>query len=99
MITINPVNFNNKKYVSFGEGNLNNITSSVGILSLQAPDAKREFAGNLYMTKKADAVQTNPAKAFVYKLVKAYIWLFNQNRKIKLATLNKFLSSANFSAD
>ena len=24
------------------------------------------------MTKKADAVQTNPAKAFVYKLVKAY---------------------------
>ncbi len=72
MITINPVNFNNKKYVSFGEGNLNNITSSVGILSLQAPDAKRQFAGNLYMTKQADAVQTNPAKAFVYKLVKAY---------------------------
>ena len=27
MITINPVNFNNKKYITFGEGNLNNVNS------------------------------------------------------------------------
>ena len=34
MITINPVNFNNKKYITFGEGNLNNVNSKVGLMAL-----------------------------------------------------------------
>lgn len=73
MITINPVNFNtNKKYISFGDGNTNNLTSNMGILSLQAPDAKREFAGYMNITRNADMVKTNPVKAIAYKFVKAY---------------------------
>lgn len=38
MITINPVKLNNTKPITFGEGNLNNITPSVAILSLQNPN-------------------------------------------------------------
>lgn len=73
MLTINPVNFNtNKKYISFADGNLNNMTSNVGILSLQAPDAKREFAGYMNITRNADMVKSNPVKAIAYKFVKAY---------------------------
>lgn len=37
MITINPVKFNNIKTISFGEGNLNNITPNVAILSATKP--------------------------------------------------------------
>lgn len=73
MITINPVNFNStKKYISFGDGAANNMTSNIGILSLQAPDAKREFAGYMNITRNADMVKTNPVKAIAYKFVKAY---------------------------
>ena len=46
MLTINPVNLNTKKYVSFKEGSTNNLTPSMAILSLQAPDAKRGFTSN-----------------------------------------------------
>ena len=43
MITINPVKLNTVKPISFGEGNLNNITPNVAILSLQNPNAKINF--------------------------------------------------------
>lgn len=73
MLTINPVNFNSsKKYISFGDGNTNNHSSNLGILSLQAPDAKREFAGYMNITRNADMVKTNPVKAIAWKFVKAY---------------------------
>ena len=37
MIRVNPVQFNtnSRKYISFGEGNMNNITPSVAILALK----------------------------------------------------------------
>lgn len=74
MLTVNPIKFNtNKKYISFGDGQVNNnFNSSFGILSLQAPDAKREFAGYMNITNNADMVKTNPVKAIAYKFVKAY---------------------------
>ena len=43
MITVNPVKFNTVKPISFGEGNLNNLTPNVAILSLQNPNAKNQF--------------------------------------------------------
>lgn len=73
MITINPVKLNNTKPITFGEGNLNNITPGVAILSLQNPNAKINFENDLNRTKKADMVQnSNIFKAFAYKAVKAF---------------------------
>ncbi len=72
MIRINPVNLNNKKSITFGEGNLNNITPSVAILSLQNPNAKINFENDLNRTKKADMVQNgNIFNALVNKASKA----------------------------
>ena len=61
MIRVNPVQFNtnSRKYISFGEGNMNNITPSVAILALQNPNAKINFENDLNRSKKADMVQ-NP---------------------------------------
>lgn len=73
MITINPVKLNNTKPITFGEGNLNNITPGVAILSLQNPNAKINFENDLNRTKKADMVQNrNIFTAFAYKAVKAF---------------------------
>lgn len=73
MITINPIKFNNSKPITFGEGNLNNLTPNVAILSLQNPNAKINFENDLNRTKKADMVQNgNILKAFAYKAVKAF---------------------------
>lgn len=80
MITINPVQFknNSRKYISFGEGNLNNITPNMAILALQSDSSKINFQKekdsfnrNLSLTQKADAVQSNPITAIGYKFVKA----------------------------
>ncbi len=73
MITINPVKLNNTKSITFGEGNLNNITPSVAILSLQNPNAKINFENDLSRTKKADMVQNrNILSALANKAVKAF---------------------------
>lgn len=73
MITVNPVNFNNSnKYISFGEGNNNNVTPSMAILSLQAADAKRGFTSNMHLSQKADAVRNNFITSTYNKFVKAY---------------------------
>ena len=64
MITINPVKFNStKKYISFGEGNMNNVTPSVAILALQNPTARREFEGNLN-----NALPSNPIISTLKKM-------------------------------
>lgn len=62
--------------VTFGEGNLNNITSKVGLLSIQNSD-KLNFEKNLRLTQEADAVQSNPLKALGYKFARAYNILFS----------------------
>lgn len=72
MITINPVKFNTNKPVSFGEGNTNNLTPSMAILSLQAPDAKRGFTSNMHLSQKADAVRNNLFTSVISKFVKTY---------------------------
>lgn len=82
MLTINPVNMNSKKYVSFGEGNMNNINSKVGVMSLdKKPSAKINFEKDMYITQKADSVQSNPLKAIGYNIVKAYNILVTPRRR------------------
>ena len=61
--------------ITFGEGNLNNINSHVGLLSIQNSD-KLKFEKNLKLTQQADAVQSNPIKALACKFEKAYNILF-----------------------
>ena len=44
MLTINPVNLNTKRNIAFKEGNLNNINSKVGLMSLDKnPNDKINF--------------------------------------------------------
>ena len=64
------------KTITFGEGNLNNVNSHVGLLSLQNSD-KLNFEKNLQLTQRADAVQSNPIKALGCKFAKAYNILFS----------------------
>lgn len=72
MITINPVKLNTRKYISFGEGNMNNITPSVAILALQNPNAKINFENDMNRSKRADMVQNpNMLTAFVSKVSRA----------------------------
>lgn len=73
---ITPITNINIKPVTFGEGNLNNITPKVGLLSIQNSD-KLNFEKNLRLTQNADAVQSNPIKALGCKLAKAYNILFS----------------------
>lgn len=81
MLTINPVNFNNKRYISFTEGNLNNVNSKVGLMSLDKnPSAKINFEKDMYISQKADSVQSNPLKAIGYNIVKAYNILVTPKR-------------------
>ena len=71
---VNAINVNNfnKKYISFGEGNMNNITPSVAILALQNPNAKINFENDLNRSKRADMVQNpNFVAAFVNKVSRA----------------------------
>ncbi len=73
MITINPIKLNRIRHISFGEGNLNNIDSKVGLISLDKNASNRiNFEKDLYISRKADAVQSNPLKAIGYNVVKAY---------------------------
>ena len=62
--------------ITFGEGNMNNITPNVGLLSIQNTN-KLNFEKNLKLTQEADAVQSNPIKALGYKLTKTYNILFS----------------------
>ena len=79
---VTPISNIKIKTISFGEGNLNNITPKVGSLSLQNSD-KLNFEKNLKLTQNADAVQTNPIKALGCKIEKAYNILFSPSKQIK----------------
>lgn len=70
-----------KRPVTFGEGNMNNITQKVGSLSVQNND-KLNFERNLALTQKADAVQSSPLKAIGNKFVKAYNILFSPKHEV-----------------
>lgn len=88
MITVNPVRLNNnyttynKKYMSFGDSQLNNLNSKVGVMSLdKKPNAKIIFEKDLHETRKADMVQSNPIKALGYNIAKAYNILCTPKRR------------------
>lgn len=84
MLTINPVNLNrySKKYISFGDGSVNNNSARLGLLSLdKKPNARINFEKDLHDTKKADMVQSNPIKALGYNIVKAYNILCTPTRR------------------
>lgn len=71
MITINPVKFNStKKYISFGDGNMNNVTPNMAILALQNPTARREFEGNLN-----NALPSNPIISTLKKIARTYKYI------------------------
>jgi len=77
MITINPVKLNNSKPITFGEGNLNNITPNLAILSLQDPSAKLNFEKDYRLSQEASAVNANPILAIGRKFIKAYKMITN----------------------
>lgn len=82
MLTINPINLNTRRNIAFGEGNLNNVNSRVGLMSLDKnPNAKINFEKDLFITRKADPVQSNPLKAIGYNIVKAYNILCTPKRR------------------
>lgn len=81
MITLNPVNLtaNKNKYITFTE---NKTNSKVNLLFLdKKPGNRINFEKDLYYTKKADMVQSNPIKAVGYNFVKAYNILCTPKRR------------------
>ncbi len=76
---VNPISTIYTKNITFGEGNMNNMTPKIGLLSLQNSD-KLKFEKNLRLTQEADAVQSNPLKALGCKFAKAYNILFSPRR-------------------
>lgn len=84
MITINPItlNTNSAKFISFTNNKNANTNSKVGLMSLdKKPSNKINFEKDLYDTKKADMVQSNPFKAIGYNFVKAYNILCTPKRR------------------
>lgn len=82
MLTISPVNFKSNRYISFGEGTMNNVTSKVGLMSLDKnANTKINFEKDLRDTQKADMVQSNPIKAIGYNIAKAYNILCTPKRR------------------
>lgn len=77
---INPVNINNAKPVSFGEGTLNNLTPNMAILALQNPNAKIDFTNDQNRAMRADMVQSSNWLSAVYaKFSRTYNILFSPN--------------------
>lgn len=73
MLTINPVNNINTKYTQFGNRQEKNLNSKVGVMSIDKNNnSKVNFEKDLFESKKADAVQSNPIKAIGYNFIKAY---------------------------
>ncbi len=63
---------NSRKYISFGDNTMNNITPSVAILALQNPNAKINFENDLRRSSKSDMVQNpNFVTAFINKVGRA----------------------------
>ena len=83
MLTNNPVNLittYNKKYISFGETNKNN--TKTGVMSIDKNNNTRvHFEKDMFESKKADVVQSNPIKAIGYNFVKAYNILCTPKRR------------------
>ena len=81
MITVNPINVNKvTRNISFGEKSKN--SNRIGLMSLDKnANNKINFEKDLFITKKADPVQSNPLKAIEYNVVKAYNILCTPKRR------------------
>ena len=91
MLTINPINFNSTRHISFKENYTNANMSKVGLMSLDRnPSNKINFEKDLNNTQKADMVQTNPFKAIGYNLVKAYNILCTPKRSTTQTTESNY---------
>lgn len=91
MITVNPINVNKvTRNISFGEKSKN--SNRIGLMSLDKnANNKINFEKDLFITKKADPVQSNPLKAIGYNVVKAYNTMHSKKtcnpNRIKLYSL------------
>ena len=65
MITVNPINLNTQRQISLDKNAKNKIN----------------FEKDLFITQKADPVQSNPLKAIGYNIVKAYNILCTPKRR------------------
>ena len=75
MITINPVKLTRVQRITFGNGQnkRNDNTNRIGLMTLDKNSNNRiNFEKDLFITNKADSVQSNPLKAIAYSFVKAY---------------------------
>ena len=71
MITIDPIKLTTRTNITFGNNNSND--SRVGLMTLDKNSKNKiNFEKDLYITKNADSVQSNPLKAVGYSIVKAY---------------------------
>lgn len=72
MITINPIKLATRTHITFGNNN-NNNDSRVGLMTLDKNSKNKiNFEKDLFITRNADPVQSNPLKAVGYSIIKAY---------------------------
>lgn len=70
MITINPIKLATRTHITFGN---NNNDSRVGLMTLDKNSKNKiNFEKDLFITRNADPVQSNPLKAVGYSIIKAY---------------------------
>ncbi len=80
MLTINPVKINTSN-ITF-RNRQNSLNSKVGVMSIDKNNnSKVNFEKDLFESKKADMVQSNPIKAIGYNFVKAYNILCTPKRR------------------
>ncbi len=79
MLTINPINSISKKTIVFGKNkqNINNAALDKNY------DNKINFEKDLFITRSADSVQSNPLKAVFYSFVKTYNIITTPKRNFK----------------
>ncbi len=84
MLTINAVNINSQYTPFRNRQSVNNNTNNnkVGVMSIdKTNNSKVHFEKDLFESKKADVVQSNPIKAIGYNFVKAYNILCTPKRR------------------
>jgi len=88
MITINPIKLTRIKPITFGHNDDNN-NSGMGLMTLDKNyDHKINFEKDLFITRNADPVQSNPIKAIAYSFVKAYNILSTPKKNNSRAEVN-----------
>lgn len=80
MLTINSVSIKSTQTTPFRNKQANN--SKVGVMSIDKNNnSKVHFEKDLFESKKADVVQSNPIKAIGYNFIKAYNILCTPKRR------------------